>query len=232
MNAIVPSNFDYDGLPADVAADARSFVSEYRSFQRRTVLAMAEIGRQLINIRERLEHGQFLKWIEAELGSKSTAYRCMNVAEKFAPAELPTVGSLDVNTVQALAAESTPQDLRQEIIGKLASGEPVSAAQIKEQLAYARREAKHAARLRKESAHQRQLRQRREIRRQRDLERERKQRDEEEARQTDVAARAAQLVADHLGGDLPTLVSLLEGCSPWRFNSALRDLASRAGGAS
>jgi len=36
---------------------------------------MAEIGRKIAAIRDRLDHGRFLKWIETELGPKSSAYR-------------------------------------------------------------------------------------------------------------------------------------------------------------
>ena len=67
-------------MPEEIAREAQSIVADARALYQRTVEGQAKIGRRLNAIRDRLDHGQFLKWVEVEFGSKSSAYRAINVA--------------------------------------------------------------------------------------------------------------------------------------------------------
>ncbi len=43
-----------------------------------------EIGKTLLEVKEKLPHGEFLSWLENEVNySKSTAYNFMKVAKEF-----------------------------------------------------------------------------------------------------------------------------------------------------
>jgi hypothetical protein len=148
MKAIDFPHFNYDELPADVARDCRQVIKDYIAFHRRSLETAVEIGRKLIAIRDRLAHGEFLRWIEAGFGSKSTAYRLINLAEGLDPSELPRLGSFDLGTVHAIA--SAPSDARQEIMSKIGSGEQLPPRKIKRMVANARakeRQAKAEAKL-------------------------------------------------------------------------------------
>src|SRR5687767_13549424 len=90
--------FDYSSMPEEIAREAQSIVADARALHQRTVEGLAEIGRRLNAIRDRLGHGQFLKWVEVEFGSKSSAYRAIDVASTLAD-ELPTVGSLPLTVI-------------------------------------------------------------------------------------------------------------------------------------
>ena len=136
MDIIFPpasAAFDYDTLPPEVAAEAKSIVADARALHKQTLEKAAKIGRRLLDIKPHLKHGQFLKWIKAEFAAfgKSTAYNCMNVAKNLGDvSELPTVGSLPQVTVYRLAAPSFPSDVREKIVTRLKTGEPIKPDEI------------------------------------------------------------------------------------------------------
>lgn len=62
---------------------------------KRTAEDIVEIGRDLKEVKEKLDHGQFLPWIESEFGmSQQTASNFMRVAEQFAD-KLPIIGNFN-----------------------------------------------------------------------------------------------------------------------------------------
>ncbi len=56
----------------------------------------------------------------------------------------------------------------------------------------------------------------------RDWEREQREREIEEAHRKDIAHRAAALVADRLGADVPALVPMIDDAGAWNFLAALK----------
>ena len=87
--------------------------------------SIIEVGRELIEQKRLLGHGNFLPWIEAEFGmSGVSASRFMNVAEQFGSKSF-TVKDLPPTALYALAAPSTPEPVRAEVLERAASGENV-----------------------------------------------------------------------------------------------------------
>ena len=115
--------FDYQEL----SIETREFVKgKELSIKARTSQTIWENGRDLLEVKERLEHGQFQKWVEGNFPwSYATATRFMNVAETFKSC---TVQSLDIQTkaLYLLAQNNTPETARQEAIEKAESGETVT----------------------------------------------------------------------------------------------------------
>lgn len=109
---------------------------------RQTAQGIIEIGQRLIEVRDKLEHGQFLQWIETktEIG-KSTAYKFMGVAEK-----LPQYGSFDLapSALYLLSAPSTPEPAREEALSLAESGEKITHAKAQEIIAKYKAEAEAA----------------------------------------------------------------------------------------
>jgi hypothetical protein len=218
------SAFDYSALPADVAGEARGVASDFWALQKRTVEGMAEVGRKIIAIRDRLEHGQFLKWVEAELGSKSSAYRCIAVAEKFEPAILPTLGSLDLTTIYQLAANTTPGDVRQEVVERLARGETLPTLAVQQIVSRGRALARQERALARVDKKKLAARRRREARRNREDERLKQEWQTEIARLKTVARQAADLIASRLSVDeLRLLVCQVEEVHGSWFLEALKE---------
>ncbi|MBU1106976.1 MAG: DUF3102 domain-containing protein, partial [Candidatus Riflebacteria bacterium] len=86
MNELQPQQqaFNYFALSNDVAIEARAAAERIKIRLRRTAEDIVEIGRELIDIKNKLTHGQFLPWVEAEFDmDKMSASRFMQVADKF-----------------------------------------------------------------------------------------------------------------------------------------------------
>ena len=74
-------------------------------------------------MKARLGHGHFGQWLDAEFGGVArTAQNYMRAAESFAD-KSELVSHLPPATVYALAAPSTPGDVRRQIVERLRAGE-------------------------------------------------------------------------------------------------------------
>ncbi|CAH1653268.1 hypothetical protein CHELA1G11_10612 [Hyphomicrobiales bacterium] len=83
--------------------------------------SIIEVGRELIEQQASLGRGSFLAWIEAEFSmSQRTAYNFMAVHKKFGN-KVATVASLPPTALYALAAPSTPDSIREELVAKMAT---------------------------------------------------------------------------------------------------------------
>jgi len=134
--------FDYGTLDHDTRSFIQTKTAEIRILVKQTAQGIIDIGQRLIEVRDRLEHGQFLQWIETETEiGKSTAYRFMDVAEK-----LPTVGSLDFSpkVLYLLASASTPEPAREEALSLAESGEKITPAKAHKIIAKHKAEAEAA----------------------------------------------------------------------------------------
>lgn len=83
---------------------------------KRTASDIIEIGQKLIEVKERLAHGQFGGWLESEFGwDQRTAQNFMRVGGQF---KNENFSHLDFapSALYALAAPSTPEPTRQEAI--------------------------------------------------------------------------------------------------------------------
>src|SRR3954451_21112221 len=110
--------FDYSALPADVAKEARAAVERYR---RSVKVHVLETGRDLLTMKDRLGHGHFGRWLEAEFRmNERSAQRYMNVAAEFGD-KSDIVSVLPPTTLYQLTASSTPAPAREEVVNRLKS---------------------------------------------------------------------------------------------------------------
>lgn len=87
-----------------------------------------EIGKDLIAVKARLPHGQFLPWIEAEFGMhRMTASRFMQVAEQYGD-KSNIVLHLDPTALYELAAPKTPLEVREEVEKIIEAGAAITSA--------------------------------------------------------------------------------------------------------
>ncbi len=119
---IEKERFDYSVLSADTETLIKQCELEIEDVLTGTSY---RIGKILINVKDQLEHGLFLNWIEKKFGwSKSTAYNMMNIAENF---KLPPDGSLVSKSAQnLLAAPSTPESARETMRERTKANIPTS----------------------------------------------------------------------------------------------------------
>lgn len=79
-----------------------------------------EIGKDLIEQKSSLGHGSYMKWIETEFQwSQSYADKFVHVARTFGD-KLPSISNLGATALYALAAPSTPEPIREQVLERAA----------------------------------------------------------------------------------------------------------------
>lgn len=123
--------FSYAALSREDEAEVREAAERIKLRLRRTAEDIVEIGRDLLAVKERLSHGQFLPWIEAEFAMhQTTANKFMHVAEIYGE-KVSQVLSLPATALYELAAPSTPQSVREQVEELIVDGQKVTAADVK-----------------------------------------------------------------------------------------------------
>jgi uncharacterized protein YueI len=138
MNQMMPVSpvkaitFDYSALQADVAADARAAAQRIRIFNETMMENVANVGRELIAMKERLDHGAFTPWVEAELGlSIRTAQNYMQMAQRLG-SNAKCVSHLPLTTGFKLTSSSTPDRVVEEVITRSKAGDPPDRRQVED----------------------------------------------------------------------------------------------------
>ena len=120
MSEQISERFDDDTLDDDTLdEETRAFVwqktAQAHGLRKRSMEDIVQIGRNLAAVKQRLPHGQFLLWLQAEFGmSRMTANRWMQVATRFG-GSCPTVGQLPVSVLYELAAPSTSAAVMEQV---------------------------------------------------------------------------------------------------------------------
>ncbi len=144
VSAPLLEGYDYSGLSPEVAAEARAVAERVRASHPRTVIAILDMGRDLLAVKARLGHGRFGLWLEAEFGGVArTAQNYMRAAQSFAD-KSELVSHLPPATVYALAAPSTPGELRRQIVERLRAGERMHPDAISDAVRMARQQLREA----------------------------------------------------------------------------------------
>lgn len=118
-------NFDYVNLDAETSRFVQQQTGEIRALMKRTAQGIVEIGQKLIEVKERLGHGQFGDWLEAEFEwSWDTAGRFINVATRFS--DFPQFAEFAPSALYVLSAPSTPESARNEALTRAKAGESIT----------------------------------------------------------------------------------------------------------
>lgn len=121
-------SFDYASLDAETSQFVQQQTGEIRGLMKQTAQGIVEIGQRLIQVKERLGHGRFLDWLEAEFDwNRRTAHRCMSVAEQFG-SNWDKLSHLNLapSALYVLAAPSTPAAVRSEVLARAYAGELIT----------------------------------------------------------------------------------------------------------
>jgi len=130
----LPSQVPSANPTADVLAEHARAIRELAARTRENIIA---IGRHLTEVRDQIEPGEWLAWLEAEFGwSDQTARRFMHVYGLSRDARLNTCVELDLplHVLYCLAAPKA-EDARQEIADRIAAGEEVTRETVEEAIA-------------------------------------------------------------------------------------------------
>jgi CheY-like chemotaxis protein len=118
--------FDYANLDSETSLFVKQQTGEIKALMKRTAQGILEIGQKLLEIKQKLGHGNFLNWLKAEFNwSEPTAQRFMQVARQF---ESINLMDLDIapSALYVLSAPSTPELVREEAIARAQAGENIT----------------------------------------------------------------------------------------------------------
>lgn len=134
------AGFDYSGLRPDLAALLKSSANSIKTHIGQQTRSILETGVILLDAKSRLGHGLFTRWVQQEIGcTLRTAENYMRTATLFS-GKSEIVSHLPPTTVYALAAVSTPPEVRTTVIAALESGKDIDAQAIESEIRAARGE--------------------------------------------------------------------------------------------
>ena len=134
--ALPNNNFDYSQFDVKTSVFVREQTEEIRGLMRKTAQGILDIGQKLLDIKEKLGHGNFSNWLKTEFNwSEPTAQRFMQVARQFKSINLMNL-EIAPSALYILSAPSTPNLVREEAIARAQAGESITytaAKQIKQE---------------------------------------------------------------------------------------------------
>lgn len=211
---IVPV-FDYASLTGNIAASAREAAARIRERIRGQQVAIFDIGRDLLAMKEALGHGHFLAWIEAEFGmTPRTAQNYMQAAVALGD-KCEIVSYLPATAVYQLA--SAPEEVRETVIQKLEAGERVDPVEVK----FMVKDAKAAEKEKKIDAKRTPAQRRHHQRVVRDNEKAERERQERLASRRAATEEIVALLIEKMGDDLPRFITLFRQVDTWEMTKAL-----------
>jgi Protein of unknown function (DUF3102) len=121
---LIPGPFDYSVLDVDIASNLREQANRIRTRIGKATQDLIDIGRDLLAAKKHLlDHGEFIKWVESEVGiARRTAQAYMAIA-KLADDKGAAIALLPPTTVHRLAAKSAPPEVVSEVVAKAKSGD-------------------------------------------------------------------------------------------------------------
>jgi hypothetical protein len=136
----ISSAFDYDVLDFETRALVEQKTAFIKERIRRTAQDIVDIGEDLIEVKDRLEHGQFGLWLKLEFDwDERTARRFMSVAAMMKSDTVSVLPGADLSLMDigagalyVLAAKSTPQEVRREALERAYKGEVMTQSKVKE----------------------------------------------------------------------------------------------------
>lgn len=118
--------FSYGSLSAEDSEYLQERANNIRGLVRQTAENIITIGQSLIEVKERLGHGQFRPWLKTEFEwSISAASQFMNVARRFQHSDIADM-NIAASALGILAAPSLPDSARVEALELAASGEKIT----------------------------------------------------------------------------------------------------------
>ena len=205
-DTLVAQGFDYSALPTDVADTARAAADRIKGRHQHQMAAVIGTGRDLRAMKELLEHGQYLKWLDAEFAwTDRTARNYMSVAQQFGD-KTEIISDLPLTEVYRLASPSTPSSVRDAVVARLEAGDRVEPVEVREQVRDAKEKASRVKAEAQLSPQQRKARAQRQAKRQ--AEEERKW--QEHRIRGEASEQATAVLVDFIAGQLgPALPDVL-----------------------
>lgn len=130
MSELQHIGFDYGAMPINDMLDLRASAERIKIRLKRTAEDIIEIGKELIIAKEKCGHGHFENWLQAEFEMTiRSAQNFMNVANEFGD-KSEIISFFKPTALYALAAPSTSEEVRTEVLQRVENGEKITVAEI------------------------------------------------------------------------------------------------------
>lgn len=115
LNIQQTSLFDYASLDAETRVFVQEKAQNIHARLKRTAEDVIAIGQDLMEVKERLKHGQFESWLQSEFQmGRVTAHNFIRVATRFGD-KYSKIEYLPVSALYELAAPSTPEAIIEQV---------------------------------------------------------------------------------------------------------------------
>ncbi|MEM9274639.1 MAG: DUF3102 domain-containing protein [Cyanobacteria bacterium P01_F01_bin.143] len=138
MSSINPAvkaatKFNYESLDSHKRTEIEEATLAIREKLRKAAQDIWEIGHMLSNVQAQLQRGQFDDWVKTEFDwSRRTAYKFISVYKRFDSRVNLEEVNIATSALYLLAAESTPQEIREEFIQQAQEGKKVTHQEVLE----------------------------------------------------------------------------------------------------
>jgi hypothetical protein len=220
--------FDYGVLGPDLSERLRQQAARIRRRIANTTAAFIEVGRDLLAVKQSLEHGQFAAWLKAECGIEERTARNYMSAAAFAEGKTEMISVLPPTTLYLLAAKSTPAEIVNEVMPTVEAGAPMPAEVIREKIAQAKFDKLSAERKAREAERQAKLSPRtrkRHKERERERQEQARKQQEQQAQERAAVRNLALETIERLGNDgARYLVDIKRTSRWWDLSKAVDEL--------
>ena len=134
-------------MVTDLTDEFTIIANRIRARIRRTTVDIIETGNDLIAVKSRLDHGEFIVWIDREFQMTDRTARNYMLAAEWAADKSEIVFVLPPTTIYKLSAPSTPETIKAEVVADLKAGRPVDHRAIEAEIGDRRRIERHHASL-------------------------------------------------------------------------------------
>ncbi len=148
INIITP--FSYEGLSATEATELQAVTARIKDRLTRQVSDIIDTGCDLIEVKSKLDHGQFENWLTQEFSMTTRTARRFMQAATWAEGKSDTVSVLTPTAIYLLSAPSTPESVAQTVFKSVESGEPAKPEAIRDLITEAKDRDRKAEHLKKE----------------------------------------------------------------------------------
>jgi hypothetical protein len=140
-----PPTFDYNVLAPATQSDLRDCADRLRKLLIKSIADMVAVGNDLLAIKAQLDHGQFIPWVEKEIGiSGRSAQDYMRLA--IGHGKSATIALFPPSTARMLTAKFAPPEIVEQVIARADAGNIVSHTELKELFSEDHRQKKTAER--------------------------------------------------------------------------------------
>lgn len=123
--------FDYRPLPSSVTKFLRGQATRIRQYGSKSIV---QIGKDLAGAKHYLSHGEFLRWVEREVGLPArTAQAYMRVAH-WASSKGAIVALLPPTALYALSSPGVPTEIIEDVLKRAERGESIGLPALRAQL--------------------------------------------------------------------------------------------------